>query len=135
MAWGYWSATAVDRGRSPRKNTQCAQMPISCPQADPPPPPVPVCNNSPCHSPCQQSPCHTPQFDRPESRCTYSHSRRQSLDSPQVEFLKYYSIWPLFLYKYYHHQIYRSSINAPLTVRPLFSPYIDGQAMKRLCIT
>ncbi|XP_040161468.1 atypical protein kinase C isoform X8 [Anopheles arabiensis] len=25
MAWGYWSATAVDRGRSPRRNTQLPQ--------------------------------------------------------------------------------------------------------------
>uniref|UniRef100_A0A182W252 Uncharacterized protein n=1 Tax=Anopheles minimus TaxID=112268 RepID=A0A182W252_9DIPT len=26
MAWGYWSATAVDRGRSPRRNTQLPQV-------------------------------------------------------------------------------------------------------------
>ncbi|XP_029731494.1 atypical protein kinase C isoform X2 [Aedes albopictus] len=26
MAWGYWSATAVDRGRSPRRNTQQQQQ-------------------------------------------------------------------------------------------------------------
>ncbi|XP_058462263.1 atypical protein kinase C isoform X1 [Malaya genurostris] len=67
MAWGYWSATAVDRGRSPRRNTQqslpyqnhqnqsyqqyslvqsqhqqSTQCLNSCPQAtDPSPPPLP----------------------------------------------------------------------------------------------
>lgn len=133
MAWGYWSATAVDRGRSPRRNTQQQQQQQqypyqnqnyqqyslaqsqhqqstqclnSCPQAAEPPPPVPpqqqpiqqqqqpiqqqqqqqqqVCG-SPCHSPC-----HSPQFIEqipPDLPCTpvCTYSRRQSLDSPQVD--------------------------------------------------
>ncbi|XP_055600165.1 atypical protein kinase C isoform X2 [Uranotaenia lowii] len=141
MAWGYWSATAVDRGRSPRRNTQQQQQPQypyqnqnyqpplpqppqqqpaqqqqqynlaqsqhqqstqclanSCPQAagsannDLPPPLPPTqqqqqqqCPASPCHSPC-----HSPQFIEhipPDLPCTpvCTFSRRQSLDSPQVD--------------------------------------------------
>ena len=34
MAWGYWSATTVDRGRSPRRNTQCAPLPVSLVQQE-----------------------------------------------------------------------------------------------------
>ncbi|GAB0099604.1 translation initiation factor IF-2-like [Sergentomyia squamirostris] len=61
MAWGYWSATAVDRGRSPRRSTQCAAVP----QSEPPPPQCySPCGRSPCGSPCHsacQSPCQSPQ--------------------------------------------------------------------------
>lgn len=53
MAWGYWSATSVDRGRSPRRNTQCNVMPINTvPQSEPP---VPT-----CYSPCRSSRCSSP---------------------------------------------------------------------------
>lgn len=53
MAWGYWSATAVDRGRSPRRNTQCTVMPINTvPQSEPPAPT--------CYSPCRSSRCSSP---------------------------------------------------------------------------
>uniref|UniRef100_A0A1A9WV58 protein kinase C n=1 Tax=Glossina brevipalpis TaxID=37001 RepID=A0A1A9WV58_9MUSC len=34
MAWGYWSATTVDRGRSPRRNTQCTPLPVNLVQQD-----------------------------------------------------------------------------------------------------
>lgn len=34
MAWGYWSATTVDRGRSPRRNTQCTPLPVSLVQQE-----------------------------------------------------------------------------------------------------
>lgn len=55
MAWGYWSATAVDRGRSPRRNTQCSAMPINTiPQSEPPPPA--------CYSPCRSSRCSSPSY-------------------------------------------------------------------------
>lgn len=29
MAWGYWSATAIDRGRSPRRNTSMSTAPVN----------------------------------------------------------------------------------------------------------
>jgi hypothetical protein len=120
MAWGYWSAAAIDRGRSPRRNTtqqlqqqqqqlsQCTAVSntqqctiSSCPQAAEPQSST-VCNspcqstcNSPCGSPCRSpcrspcgSPCHSPPFIEipPPQQCNYS--RRQSLDSPQVELKK-----------------------------------------------
>lgn len=54
MAWGYWSATAVDRGRSPRRNMQCSAMPINTmPQSEPP---------APCYSPCRSSRCSSPSY-------------------------------------------------------------------------
>ncbi|XP_049295168.1 atypical protein kinase C isoform X2 [Anopheles funestus] len=144
MAWGYWSATAVDRGRSPRRNTQLpqaqyhaqgyqqpvqqqqqqqqyslassqAQQPSmhcsalslnTCPQAVELPSIQQqqqlICSNGSqpqlhqqqqqqqqiCSSPCH-SPCHSPQFIEqlpPELPCTpCTFSRRQSLDSPQVD--------------------------------------------------
>ncbi|XP_075169179.1 protein kinase C iota type isoform X3 [Haematobia irritans] len=34
MAWGYWSATTVDRGRSPRRNTQTTPMPVNLVQQE-----------------------------------------------------------------------------------------------------
>ncbi|XP_046809378.1 atypical protein kinase C isoform X4 [Lucilia cuprina] len=34
MAWGYWSATTVDRGRSPRRNTQCTPLPVNLQQPE-----------------------------------------------------------------------------------------------------
>ncbi|XP_055318023.1 atypical protein kinase C isoform X7 [Sitodiplosis mosellana] len=64
MAWGYWSATAVDRGRSPRRNTQCTVMPINTvPQSEPPAPS--------CYSPCRSSRCSSPscQAQCQDSQC------------------------------------------------------------------
>ncbi|XP_031622767.1 atypical protein kinase C isoform X2 [Contarinia nasturtii] len=64
MAWGYWSATAVDRGRSPRRNTQCTVMPINTvPQSEPPAPT--------CYSPCRSSRCSSPscQAQCQDSQC------------------------------------------------------------------
>lgn len=114
MAWGYWSATTVDRGRSPRRNTQCVAMPVNTvPQSEPPPPVAtcysPTCRSrctSPCHSPCPDSPCQSvsPPLPAPPSLAQCSqmqqpqqppqpilppedYSRRASLDrldSPQV---------------------------------------------------
>lgn len=52
MAWGYWSATAVDRGRSPRRNMQCSIN--TMPQSEPPPPT--------CYSPCRSSRCSSPSY-------------------------------------------------------------------------
>lgn len=53
MAWGYWSATSVDRGRSPRRHTHCNVMPINTvPQSEPPAPT--------CYSPCRSSRCSSP---------------------------------------------------------------------------
>lgn len=99
MAWGYWSATAVDRGRSPRRNTQCAAVPINAvPQSEPPPPtcysPCRSRCSSPCHSPCSESPCPdspppTPHANTSHSSTNEEFSRRPSidrLDSPQVMF-------------------------------------------------
>lgn len=34
MAWGYWSATTVDRGRSPRRATQSTPLPINLVQQE-----------------------------------------------------------------------------------------------------
>ncbi|XP_046866138.1 atypical protein kinase C isoform X2 [Drosophila willistoni] len=34
MAWGYWSATTVDRGRSPRRLTQCTPLPVNLVQRE-----------------------------------------------------------------------------------------------------
>ncbi|XP_017864931.1 PREDICTED: atypical protein kinase C isoform X3 [Drosophila arizonae] len=34
MAWGYWSATTVDRGRSPRRLTQCTPLPVNLVQQE-----------------------------------------------------------------------------------------------------
>lgn len=114
MAWGYWSATAVDRGRSPRRNTQCTAMPINTmPQAEPPIPtagrghyrsetncssgnysPCRSRCSSPCHSPCPDSPCPCPDGiatppppPLPQSCGSDEYLRRSSLDrldSPQV---------------------------------------------------
>lgn len=106
MAWGYWNATSIDRGRSPRRNTsQCQNIPINTiPQSEPPPPPTPsqqTCYSptcrSPCHSPtCDGSPCQSLCQSRCQSPCENSppipppedFSRRASLDrqldSPQV---------------------------------------------------
>lgn len=101
MAWGYWSATAVDRGRSPRRNTQCHAMPVNTvPQCEPP---APTCYSpcrsrcsSPCQSPCPDSPCtcadggiSPPPVQHSQSCASVSdeYSRRPSLDrldSPQV---------------------------------------------------
>lgn len=66
MAWGYWSATAVDRGRSPRRNTQCTSMPINAVQQNEPIAPTACyspcrnsrCNSPSCHPPCTDSQCH-----------------------------------------------------------------------------
>jgi hypothetical protein len=122
MAWGYWSATAVDRGRSPRRlqqqlqtssQIQCSanatniqQCSIeTCNQAVELQPPVTVCNspcqsicNSPCrspscHSPCG-SPCQSPSFIEMQQPQQCNYSRRQSLDdSPQVRRISlYYTI-------------------------------------------
>lgn len=112
MAWGYWSATAVDRGRSPRRNTQCQAMPINTvPQSEPPAPQCysPSCRSrcsSPCHSPCPDSPCgcsDSPPPPPPPPLCgeritgngsgggSDEYSRRTSidrLDSPQVIYFK-----------------------------------------------
>lgn len=70
MAWGYWSATAVDRGRSPRRNTHTVSVPINAlPHCEPPPP---TCDYSPCRSRCS-SPCHSPcQSPCPGSPCSCS---------------------------------------------------------------
>ena len=94
MAWGYWSATAVDRGRSPRRNTQCTAVPINeVPQSEPP---APTCYSpcqsrcsSRCHSPsCSNSPCPESPPATPQPHHTnIEYSRRSSidrLDSPQV---------------------------------------------------
>lgn len=55
MAWGYWSATALDRGRSPRRNTQCVPLPVNTmPSSEPPLP------TATCYSPCQNSRCSSP---------------------------------------------------------------------------
>lgn len=103
MAWGYWSATAIDRGRSPRRNTQCSGSvpPINeVPQSEPP---IPTCYSpcrsrcsSPCHSPCSaaddspcpESPPQTPQQQQQQHTTNVEYSRRPSsvdrLDSPQV---------------------------------------------------
>lgn len=114
MAWGYWSATAVDRGRSPRRNTsmstpvskypsqqsyqhqqiqqqqqhqqQETQCPIgnSCPQASQDPQSSTVCN-SPCQSPCQQSPCGSPcRSPSCRSECR-SMSCRSQCHSPEFD--------------------------------------------------
>ncbi|XP_055907003.1 atypical protein kinase C isoform X4 [Eupeodes corollae] len=63
MAWGYWSATTVDRGRSPRRNTQCTPLPVNVvPQEEAQPQPAatvcysPTCRSR-CSSPCGGSPC------------------------------------------------------------------------------
>lgn len=91
MAWGYWSATAVDRGRSPRRNTQ-QTMPVNIiPQSEPPAPSQqqpqqqqqphqavvtqqqcysPTCRSR-CTSPCPGSPC-------PGSPCESVNSPPQS---------------------------------------------------------
>lgn len=98
MAWGYWSATAVDRGRSPRRNTQ-QTMPVNIiPQSEPPTPAPsyqqqqqqqqmsqqqqqqqavqqqqcysPTCRSR-CTSPCPGSPC-------PGSPCESVNSPPQS---------------------------------------------------------
>lgn len=92
MAWGYWSATAVDRGRSPRRNTQ-QTMPVNIiPQSEPPAPTPsqqiqqqqqqqqqqvtqqqcysPTCRSR-CTSPCPGSPC-------PGSPCESVNSPPQS---------------------------------------------------------
>lgn len=68
MAWGYWSATNIDRGRSPRRNNNVnTSMPMNpVPQSDPPAPQCysPCQQRSPCTSACQsacQSPCQSPQ--------------------------------------------------------------------------
>lgn len=100
MAWGYWSATAIDRGRSPRRNTQCTAVPINAvPQSEPP---APTCYSpcqsrcsSPCqHSPCSESPCPDSPPPTPLPHATIpppppeEFSRRPSLDrldSPQVK--------------------------------------------------
>lgn len=98
MAWGYWSATSVDRGRSPRRNTQCQAVPVnSLPQSEPPPPATcysPTCRSpchSPCHSPCQsicpsrcQSPCQSPPMPPPQEDFSRRASLDRQLDSPQV---------------------------------------------------
>lgn len=104
MAWGYWSATAVDRGRSPRRNTQCTAVPINAvPQSEPP---APTCYSpcrsrcsSPCHSPCSESPCPdspppTPHANTSHSSTNEEFSRRPSidrLDSPQVNHFRCWS--------------------------------------------
>lgn len=96
MAWGYWSATAVDRGRSPRRNTQCTVPINAVPQSEPPAltcySPCRSRCSSPCHSPCSESPC--PDSPPPHANTSHSStneefSRRPSidrLDSPQVKF-------------------------------------------------
>uniref|UniRef100_A0A336MDU8 CSON014602 protein n=1 Tax=Culicoides sonorensis TaxID=179676 RepID=A0A336MDU8_CULSO len=110
MAWGYWSATAIDRGRSPRRNTsisttqvakypsqqssyqqqqqqqqqqfQETQCPIgnSCPQAVGQDAQGGTVCNSPCQSPCQQSPCGSPC----RSECR-SMSCRSQCHSPEFD--------------------------------------------------
>lgn len=65
MAWGYWSATAVDRGRSPRRNTQ-QTMPVNIiPQSEPPAPSQPQQQQQTQQNPQQQ--CYSPTC---RSRCT-----------------------------------------------------------------
>lgn len=43
MAWGYWSATTVDRGRSPRRLTQCTPLPVNLVQQEEEEEPAPPC--------------------------------------------------------------------------------------------
>lgn len=106
MAWGYWSATSVDRGRSPRRATQCQAVPVnSLPQSEPPPPATcysPTCRSpchSPCHSPCQsicpsrcQSPCQSPPIPPPQEDFSRRASLDRQLDSPQVSVSIYFSM-------------------------------------------
>ncbi|XP_059622405.1 atypical protein kinase C isoform X1 [Phlebotomus argentipes] len=93
MAWGYWSATAVDRGRSPRRNTQCAAVP----QSEPPPPQCySPCGRSPCGSPCHsacQSPCQSPQHV--VAACSESESEPQVQHAPLEEYPRRQSLDPL----------------------------------------
>lgn len=71
MAWGYWSATAVDRGRSPRRNTQCTVMPINTvPQSEPPAPT--------CYSPCRSSRCSSPSCQGRERHMSCAHFNPKS---------------------------------------------------------
>lgn len=72
MAWGYWSATAVDRGRSPRRNTQCTVMPINTvPQSEPPAPT--------CYSPCRSSRCSSPSCQGRNRKCWMARISRTLL--------------------------------------------------------
>ncbi|XP_037951786.1 atypical protein kinase C isoform X2 [Teleopsis dalmanni] len=71
MAWGYWSATSVDRGRSPRRNTQCTPLPVNLVQQD----------DEPCVATTQASTCpNTPSA--PQSALCYSPSCRSRCSSP-----------------------------------------------------
>lgn len=85
MAWGYWSATAVDRGRSPRRNTQCTVMPINTvPQSEPPAPT--------CYSPCRNSRCSSPscqgivEITRIKKNKDYNSSKKSSLKNKNEYF-------------------------------------------------
>lgn len=89
MAWGYWSATTVDRGRSPRRNTQCTPLPVNLVQQEEEPcipttatatatSSASTCPNTPsapqqsniCYSPTCRSRCSSPcQSPCPGSPC------------------------------------------------------------------
>lgn len=107
MAWGYWSATTVDRGRSPRRNTQCTPMPVNLvPQEEEQPQPAvpaattssgtctntssapqstticysPTCRSrcgSPCQSPCPGSPCGSITPPPPPLTSSQQHLHQQ----------------------------------------------------------
>lgn len=95
MAWGYWSATNIDRrGRSPRRNNNgTATMPMNpVPQSEPPAPQqcYSPCQRSPCTSACQsacQSPCQSPQHSvaGEQDPDTVSQQQQQQQQQPQQQ--------------------------------------------------
>lgn len=112
MAWGYWSATTVDRGRSPRRNTGVNSVPTQQQQQQYYQQPqqnhqgqssqqAANCNScndavhtsqnnvchSPCQSPCQQSPCGSPCRSpcRSEKYDCRSVGCRSQCHSPEFE--------------------------------------------------
>uniref|UniRef100_A0A182UMQ5 Uncharacterized protein n=1 Tax=Anopheles merus TaxID=30066 RepID=A0A182UMQ5_ANOME len=73
MAWGYWSATAVDRGRSPRRNTQLPQTQYQA---------------QGYQQPVQQQQQQQQQHHHQQQQYSLASSQSQqpqSLDSPQVD--------------------------------------------------
>lgn len=92
MAWGYWNAAAIDRGRSPRRSSKCMGSTMNSVTQCGDPPPVPTCYSpcrshcsSPCHSPCPDSPCQESIPSPPQGiQNMDEYCRRASPDSPQV---------------------------------------------------
>ena len=122
MAWGYWSATSIDRGRSPRRNTntqQCSGVPVGAmPPSEPPPTPQcyspcrsPTCGNSPCQSPCH-SPCRTPCHSPCGSPCQAASPIHQHLQHSQ------------------QHQLQQDDFSRRPSLDRLDSPQVIDVAMK-----